>query len=81
MGVVSDDENPSQVDLSDSVADPDHELWDNRADLTDDRVISEEDALRELEQAYANLKQQGLVEELTGKENNVPPAMCRLRIA
>jgi len=81
MGIVADDENPSQVDLSETVADPDHELWNNRADLTDDRVISEEDALRELEQAYANLKTQGLVEELTGKENSVPPAMCRLRVA
>ncbi len=81
MGVVADDENPSQVDLSGTVADPDHELWQDRADLTDDRVISEEDALRELEQAYANLKQQGLVEELTGKENNVPPAMCRLKVS
>jgi len=81
MGIVADDENPSHIDLSETVADPDHDLWNGRADLTDDRVISEEDALRELEQAYANLKTQGLVEELTGKENNVPPAMCRLRVA
>jgi len=76
-GVVSKDENPSQVDLTETVADPDHELWDNRADLADDRVISQEDALRELEGAYTALKSQGYVVE---DENRSPPAMVRLNV-
>jgi len=77
-GVVAPDDDPKTVDLSDTVADPDHELWQERPDLTDDRVISQEDALRELERTYVSLKEAGYVEE---DETRAPPAMARLRVA
>jgi hypothetical protein len=78
MGIVSKDTSVSQADLTETVADPDHELWQNRPDHTDDRVISQEDALQELERAYANLKEKGLVEE---SDQRSPPAMCRLNVS
>ena len=75
MGVIDPTEDPQSVDLAETVADPDHELWQNRPDLTSDRVIAQEDTLRELEQAYSGLKQKGLVEE---DDERAPPAMFRL---
>jgi len=78
VGLVDDQTDPSQADLSKTIANPDDELWQDRPDFSNDRVITQEDALSEIEQAYNSLKVNGLVVEDT---DSAPPAMCRLQVA
>lgn len=78
IGAVPADQHSASADVSGTAVDPEHDLWESRPDLRDDRVINESDALRELNDAYAELKQKGLVGE---DENAAPPAMFVLRVA
>lgn len=75
LGIVPSGDHITGVDTTDTVCDPTHELWQNRSDHADDRVISETDALRELQEAYGELKRKGLVVE---DEDGGPPAMLML---
>jgi len=76
MGELQD--HPSKVDVTGTAVDPDHELWQDRPDHTDDRVISEADCLRELSDAYDELKQKGVIVE---DEETAPPGMYVVRVA
>jgi hypothetical protein len=76
MGELHD--HPSQVDVTDTVIDPDHELWQVRSDHRDDRVISEADCLRELSDAYDELKQKGVIVEGV---DTAPPGLCVVHVA
>lgn len=78
VGAVDHEEHSANVDMSGTVVDPDHDLWQNRPDLRDDRVVSEADALRELNEAYGELRQKDIVVE---DENDGPAAMFVLRVA
>lgn len=78
LGIVGEDEHSANVDVSGTVMDPDHEVWADRPDLRDDRVISESDCLRELSDAYAELKQRNWIME---DDSSGPPAMFVLRVA
>ena len=78
LGIVEAGEATVGVETADTVLDPDHELWHNRPDLTDDRVITEQDTKRELDQALDGLREKGLVVLDDGQG---PPAMEVLRVA
>jgi hypothetical protein len=65
MGVAETDEEVSDLSLTDTPADPDHELWADRPDLADERVRSVEDGRRELDDAYARLRERGLIAHVT----------------
>jgi len=78
IGACGLDSTPMAEDMGGTIMDPDHELWANRPDLKDDRVISESDALRELNESYKQLRQKGLVCE---DEESGPPAMYQLIVA
>jgi hypothetical protein len=60
-----------------TVCDPDHELW-NHPEIADDRVITVEDAQRELREAFDALRGKNLV---AIDETNAPPAMEQLIVA
>jgi len=78
IGAVSTVSHSTDADLSGTAVDPDHELWQDRPDLKDDRVISEADALRELNTAYKSLREKGLVVE---DESGGPEAMWQMQVA
>lgn len=78
MGLVPTDQTSVEADLSGTVVSPEHDLWQNRPDLKDDRVVTEADALQELTDAYSNLRKKGLVVE---DDDGGPPAMFVLRTA
>jgi hypothetical protein len=78
MGIVGSAQREDEVDFTRTAVDPDHELWENRPDLKDDRVINEQDARRELVEAYDNLREKGLVEE---DPDNGPSGMKQVRVA
>jgi len=78
IGAVGSDQHSASVDMTETAVNPEHELWDGRPDLRDDRVMSEPDALRELSDAYGDLKQKGFVVE---DDDGGPPAMFCLRVA
>jgi hypothetical protein len=78
MGLVPTDQTSVEADLSGTVVSPEHDLWQNRPDLKDDRVVTEADALQELTDAYSNLRNKGLVVE---DDDSGPPAMFVLRTA
>jgi len=72
VGAVPQGGSPTDVDMDGTVLDPEHELWQNRPDMVDDRVISEGDCLTELNDAYKSLREADLV----GKDDGQgPPAM------
>jgi len=77
LGLV-DPDTTERTDTEDSPLNPDHDLWQVRPDLKDDRVISESDAKRELSDAFGRLKQKGLV---ALDDDGGPPAMSVLRVA
>lgn len=78
IGACDHDQNSAKADMSDTVLDPDHELWQDRPDHADDRVISEADALRELTETFQALEQKGYV---TLDDSSGPPAMETLVVA
>jgi len=78
LGVINPQTKWQAEDLSDTVCDPGHELWQDRPDMTDDRVISEPDARSELEDAYKELVQMDVIAE---DESAGPPAMFQLAVA
>jgi hypothetical protein len=77
LGVVGQGGHETDVDTTGTILDPEHDLWD-RPDLTDDRVINEMDAKRELDEAYNELKAKNLVAEV---EERGPPAMFEVCVA
>lgn len=78
VGAANPSVSSAKADFGDTVCDPEHELWQDRPDMTDDRVVSEVDTMSELEEAYGELKQQEL---LCKDESQGPPAMFQLRVA
>jgi hypothetical protein len=78
LGVVGSAEFEEEKDFTATVVDPDHDLWDGRPDMKDDRVITQQDARRELKEAYESLRQKDLVCE---DEDGGPTAMMALRVA
>jgi hypothetical protein len=78
VGAVDTDVTAVRADTTETVCDPTHELWQDRPDFDGERVVSESDALRELNDAYTALRQKGLVVE---DESGGPPAMFVLRVA
>jgi len=74
-GIVGPGESEHDVDTSDTPLDTDHGLWKSRPDMTDDRVVSGADCLRELDDAYAALREKRLVVEA---DEQGPPAMFQL---
>jgi len=75
LGVINPQTKWQSEDLSGTVCDPEHDLWQGRPDMTDDRVISEPDARSELEDAYKELQQMDVIAE---DESQGPPAMYQL---
>jgi hypothetical protein len=78
VDAVSYTETVDGADTDGTVVDPDHELWNGRPDLRDDRVIDETDTLRELADAYGRLKRKGYVVE---DDDGGPMMMYTLRVA
>jgi len=78
IGICDPEEHSAQTDMTDSAVDPSHTLWADRPDHTDDRVISESDALRELSDAFDRLRKQSCVDLDTSQG---PPAMEQLVVA
>lgn len=78
IGIVGPEQHSASVDLTGTVVDPDDELWQDRPDMTDDRVINETDAIQELEDAFVALQKKGLV-GLDDEQG--PPAMEALVVA
>jgi len=74
MGLVEPNGDIETTDLTETVADPDHELWSHRA-MADDRVVTSEDAVSELSQAFDSLVNDGIVNK---NESHGPPAMFLL---
>ena len=61
MGEVDDDTPLAEADLSGTVADPEHELWDDPR-KPDSWVETEGEAQAKLEDAWESLEQKGLIE-------------------
>jgi len=78
LGAINPQTKWQSEDLAGTVCDPEHELWQDRPDMTDDRVISEPDARSELEAAYKELQQMDVIAE---DESAGPPAMFQLTVA
>jgi hypothetical protein len=78
IGAVSQISHATQEDMTGTAVDPDHQLWETRPDLTDDRVLTEADALRELHDAYDRLRGKDIIVE---DEEAGPPAMHVVRVA
>jgi len=67
--VDTDVDNPLDAELSNSVLDPDHELWSHN-EIAEDRVIDSNDALSELSDALITLENKNLVHYST--DDTVP---------
>jgi len=75
IGCINPQTKSVKEDTSDTAVDPEHELWQNRPDMTDDRVMNDLDAISELEDAYKELQSRDLIAE---DESQGPPAMYQL---
>lgn len=76
IGVLEEDETLAEADLTGTMYDPDHEVWDDPR-KPDDWVVSQEDAEREIEQAINELEQDGLLvfqTDAAGADNPVVDA-------
>jgi len=74
MGLVERNTDTETTDFSNTIADPDHELW-SQSGMASDRVINQEDAISELSQAFDSLVNDGIVNK---NESHGPPAMFLL---
>ena len=78
VGAVPQGGNPTDVDMDGTVLSPDHELWQDRPDMTEDRIVTEGDCLSELHEAFKSLRQKDIV----GKDNEQgPPGMYGVVVA
>lgn len=78
IGAANPQVGKAKADFEGTVCSPEHDLWHGRPDMADDRVVSEIDALNELEDAYKELIQKDLIAE---DESQGPPAMFQLCVA
>lgn len=78
LGVVEPGAVVEDSALTETMFDPAHEMWQDRPDLTDDRVTSISDAKREIDDAFAALTQKGLV---ALSEAHAPVGMVEIKAA
>lgn len=78
LGVVDTDTDFHEASIKGTIFDPEHELWENRPELADDRVVDDTDTRRELDDAYTALKEKGYVQT----DRSVGPAsFYQVRVA
>ena len=74
VGAVATEKTVDTADTDGTVLDPDHELW-SCSQFTDDRVITVDDARKELQEAFDRLRHN---EWVTLDSGSAPPAMAQL---
>jgi len=77
VGAVSTEATVDTADTDGTVLDPDHELW-GCSQFVDDRVITVEDARKELQESFDRLRHNDWVEL---DDSSAPPAMTQLVVA
>jgi len=75
--VGKNEDNPTEGDITDTVLDPNHELWDHDS-FADDRVIDSNDALGELQTALIELEEKQIIHHDEGGKG-IPNGFTRVR--